>query len=109
MRVATFCFLVMPWKTKMAEYFTGDCRHLGSVHREESKLRGYRFGGRRERHGRGLSSLHRVNSHLKALIQSMADTKFHRMQRELELRGTRLDTQDELWIPDSLRDRDITK
>ena len=93
----------------MAHYFTGDCKHLGSVHRDDSKLRSYRFGWRRERHGRGLSALHRANSYLKALIQSMADAKFRRMLGELELTGTRLDMRDEAWIPDALRDHDKTK
>jgi hypothetical protein len=39
----------------------------------------------------------------------MADTKFRRMLRELELRGTRLNMRDELWTPDALRDREPTK
>jgi hypothetical protein len=93
----------------MAHYFTGDCKHLGSAHRKETKLRSYRFGRRRERHGRGLSALYRANSYLKALIRSIADAKFRRMARELELRGTRLDMRDELWTPDALRDRKPTK
>ena len=79
----------MSWNTKMADYFTGDCKHLGSVHQDDSKLRSYRFGRRHERHGRGLSALHHANSYLKALIQSMADAKFRRMVCELELRGAR--------------------
>ena len=94
----------------MADYFTGDCKHLGSVHQDDSKLRSYRFGRRHERHGRRLSArLHRANSYLKALIQSMANTKFRRMLRELELWGTRLNMGDEFWIPDALRDREPTK
>jgi hypothetical protein len=109
MRAATFCFHVMSWKTKMAHCFTGDRKHLGSVHRDETTLRSYRFGRRRERYGRGLSALHRANSYLKALIQSMANTKFRRMLRELELWGTRLNMGDEFWIPDALRDREPTK
>jgi hypothetical protein len=39
----------------------------------------------------------------------MADAKFRRMLRELELRGTRLDMRDELWTPDALRDREPAK
>ena len=93
----------------MAHCFTGDSKHLGSVHRDETTLRSYRFGRRRERYGRGLSALHRANSYLKALIQSMANTKFRRMLRELELWGTRLNMGDEFWIPDALRDREPTK
>lgn len=91
----------------MAHYFTSDYKQLGSVRPEEQ--RSYRFGRRRENHARGTSALHRANSYLKALIQSIADAKFRRMMRELELRGARLDTRDELWIPDELRDRDPIK
>jgi hypothetical protein len=93
----------------MAHTFTGDDKQLGSVRRDETEPRSYRFGRRRESHARGASALHRANSYLKAFIQSIADAKFRRMMRELELRGTRLDTRDELWIPDDLRDRRTTK
>jgi hypothetical protein len=93
----------------MARYFTGDHTHLGSVGRDETELRSYRFGRRREGHARSPSALHRANSYLKALIQSIADAKFRRMLRGLELRGARLDARDELWIPDELLDRDTTE
>ncbi len=93
----------------MAHYLTGDCKHFGLVHRDETNLRRYRFGRRRESHGRGLSALQSANSYLKALIQSIADAKFRRMIHEFELRGTRLDMRDELWSPDALRYRDTTK
>jgi hypothetical protein len=78
--------------------------HPGSFRRDDAELHHYRFGRRRERHGRGLSALHYANSYLRALIQSIADAKLRRMLRELELRGTRLDMRDELWTPDALRD-----
>lgn len=93
----------------MAHYFAGDCEHLGSLRRDEAEpdLRGYRFGRRHERHGR--SALHRANSYLKNLVQAIADAKFRRALRAIELRGTRLDRRDELWMPDELRDRDTTK
>ncbi len=93
----------------MAHYFTGDYKQLGSVRRDEIELGSDQFGRRREGHARSPSALHRANSYLKALIQSIADARFRRMLRELELRGTRLDTRDELWVPDELRDRGATK
>ncbi len=57
----------------MARYLTGDYTHLGSVRRDETELGSYRFGRRREGHARSPSALHRANSYLKALIQSIAD------------------------------------
>jgi len=79
-------------------------KHAVSFRRDDSELRHYRFGRRRERHGRGLSALHYANGSLRALMQSIADAKFRRLLRELELRGTRLNMRDELWTPDALRD-----
>lgn|GEM_PF-6050993 len=78
--------------------------HPGSLRRDDAEPGNYRFGRRRERHGRGLSALHYANGCLRALIQSIADAKFRRLLRELELRGTRLNMRDELWTPDALRD-----
>ncbi len=93
----------------MTHYVTGE--HFGSFRRDESEteLRSYRFGRCREKHGRGLSALLRANSYLKNMIHAIADAKFRRMLRQLELRGTRLDMRDELWIPDALRDRETAK
>lgn len=63
-----------------------------SFRRQEVELSSYRFA-------RGQSALHRASCFLKALVQSVADAKFRRMVRELELRGMRLDMRDELWTP----------
>jgi hypothetical protein len=53
----------------------------------------YRFArsqGRRTRvHARGV--LRRVNGYLKNMIEAIANSKMHRMKRELELRGVRYD------------------
>ena len=87
----------------MAHFPAGDCNQTVSIRQDD--LPGYRFGQRSKRHARGRSALQRANSYLKALIQSIADAKFRRVLRELELRGTRLDMQDELWTPDALRHR----
>ena len=94
----------------MAHYFVGDRKHLGSLCRDESELelRSYRFA-RRRGHGRGRSALYHANSYLKNLIQSIADAKFRRMRRELELGSAWLDRPDEVWMPNAPRDRDTTK
>ncbi len=91
----------------MAYCFTGE--HTNSFRRDDAELRKYRFGRRRERHARARSALHLANGYLKNLIQAIADAKFRRMLRDLELRGTRLDRLDEIWVPDELRDRSTTK
>jgi len=91
----------------MPHYFTGE--YLGSFRRDEadSELRGYRFGRRHERSGP--SAVHRANSYLKNLVQAIADAKFRRALRAIELRRTHLDRRDELWIPDELRHRDVAR
>jgi hypothetical protein len=95
----------------MAHYLISHGKHFGAFRRGEAEreLGGHRFGRRHETHVRGQSALHRANSYLKALIQSMADAKFRRMLHELERRGRHLAMRDELWVPDALRDRDTTK
>lgn len=95
----------------MAHYLISHSKHLGAFRRGGAALElgSYRFGRRHETHVRGRSALHRVNSYLRSLIQSMADARFRRMLRELERRERHLDMRDELWVPDALRDRDTTK
>ena len=88
----------------MAHYLTGDGRYRGSPCADEGELslRGYRFG-------RGRSALIGANSYLKNLIQSIADAKLRRIQRELELGSIRLDGPNEAWIASSLRNGDKNK
>ena len=60
----------------------------------------YRFArtqGKRTRvHVR--SALRHVNGYLKNLIEAIANSKMRRMQRELELRGIRLDRLSNDWV-----------
>ena len=61
---------------------------------------GYRFG---RLHGkrmqvRARSALRRVNGHLKNMIEAIANAKLRRMERELELRGIRLDRPNNNWM-----------
>jgi hypothetical protein len=60
----------------------------------------YRFGrtqGKRARvHAR--NALRRVNGYLKNMIEAIANAKLRRMERELELRGIRLDRPNNNWV-----------
>jgi hypothetical protein len=60
----------------------------------------YRFGrtqGKRARaHAR--NALKRVNGYLKNMIEAIANAKLRRMERELELRGIRLDRPNNNWV-----------
>jgi hypothetical protein len=60
----------------------------------------YRFGrtqGKRARvHAR--NALRRVNGYFKNVIEAIANAKLRRMERELELRGIRLDRPDNNWV-----------
>jgi hypothetical protein len=60
----------------------------------------YRFGrtqGKRAR-VRARSALRRVNSFLQNMIEAIANSKLRRMERELELRGIRLDRANNDWM-----------
>jgi hypothetical protein len=60
----------------------------------------YRFGrtqGKRVR-VRARSALRRVNGYLKNMIEAIANSKLRRMERELELRGIRLDRASNNWM-----------
>ncbi|HEX7565659.1 MAG TPA: hypothetical protein VF396_20795 [Bradyrhizobium sp.] len=60
----------------------------------------YRFGrtqGKRAR-VRARNALRRVNGYLKNMIEEIANAKLRRMERELELRGIRLDRPNNNWV-----------
>jgi hypothetical protein len=60
---------------------------------------GYRFGrtqGKRVR-VRARSALRRFNGFLQNMIEAIANSKLRRMERELELRGIRLDRASNNW------------
>jgi hypothetical protein len=61
----------------------------------------YRFGrmhGKRLR-VRARTALRRVSGYLKNMIEAIANAKLRRMERELELRGIRLDRRNDSWVP----------
>jgi hypothetical protein len=76
----------------MAHHLTSDGKYRGSPCADE-----------------GRSALIGANSYLKNLIQSIADAKLRRIQRELELGSIRLDGPNEAWIASSLRNGDKNK
>jgi hypothetical protein len=47
---------------------------------------------------RARSALRRVNGFLKNLIEAIANSKLRRMERELELRGIRMDRTTNNWV-----------
>jgi hypothetical protein len=60
----------------------------------------YRFGRtqRKRVRARARSALRRVNGFLKNMIEAIANSKLRRMERELELRGIRLDRASNNWV-----------
>jgi len=58
----------------------------------------YRFGRMQRKRVRARSALRRVNGFLKNMIEAIANSKLRRMERELELRGIRLDQASNNWV-----------
>jgi hypothetical protein len=84
----------------MAEYLDSDYRYRGLIHHDDRSYLfdrqhtpGYRFG---RTHGKRVRfparrAISRLTGHLKLMIEAIADAKLRRMERELELRGIRVD------------------
>jgi len=64
----------------------------------------YRFGRTQSKRVRvrARSALKRVNGFLKNMIEAIANSKLRRMERELELRGIRLDRANNNWVTPNL-------
>jgi hypothetical protein len=60
----------------------------------------YRFGRTRSKRlrVRARGTLRRVNGYFRNLIEAIANSKLRRMERELELRGIRLDRTNNNWV-----------
>ena len=60
----------------------------------------YRFGRTRGKRARvhARNALRRVNGYLKNMVEAIANAKLRRMERELELRGIRLDRPNNNWV-----------
>jgi DNA mismatch repair protein MutH len=61
---------------------------------------GYRFGRTKvSRAGvQARSALRRVNGYFRSMIEAIANAKLRRMERDLELRGIRLDRSNNDWV-----------
>jgi hypothetical protein len=85
----------------MSRLVTGQEEFHGSLHDDSYRLNlttgqhtasDYRFGRSRVKRSRRMrKALRRVNGWLKTLIEAIGDSKIRRIERELELRGTRPD------------------
>jgi hypothetical protein len=93
----------------MVHYLTSDEKNRDVIHNDEYRsylvdrrdsLVGYRFGrtqGKRVRvHARTARS--RVNGYFRNMIEAIANAKLRRVERELELRGIRLDRPNDSWV-----------
>jgi hypothetical protein len=93
----------------MAHFLTSDKKYPDLIHDDDyrsylgnqgSTAGGYRFGrirGKRIRaHAR--AALRRFNGYLKNMIEAIAKSKLRRTERELELRGIRLDRANNNWV-----------
>jgi hypothetical protein len=93
----------------MAHYLTSDEKYRDLIHDDDYRSyfvdRGdsasdYRFGrmqGKRVR-VQARTTLRRVNGYFKNMIEAIANAKLRRMERELELRGIRLDRPNNEWV-----------
>jgi hypothetical protein len=69
----------------------------------------YRFGRTRKKRARvhARNALRRVNGYLKNMIEAIANAKLRRMERELELRGIRLDRPNSNWVTRESRRQNV--
>ena len=82
---------------KYRELIYDDGCRSGPVTRRDSPS-GYRFGRTSVSRVRARTALSRVNGYLKNMIEAIANAKVRRMERELELRGIRLDQASNNWV-----------
>ena len=93
----------------MSHFLTNDEKYRDLIYDDDyrsylmarSKSSGdYRFGRTRGKRARvhARNALRRVNGYLKNMIEAIADAKLRRMERELELRGIRLDRPNNNWV-----------
>jgi len=88
----------------MTEYLDSDDRYRGLIHDDDRSYLsnrqyapGYRFGRTHGKRDRARSAFSRLSGQLKRMIEAIADAKLRRMERELELRGIRIDRPDASW------------
>jgi hypothetical protein len=98
----------------MAHYLSSDDEYRDLIYDDDYRsylmarsksADGYRFGrtpGKRVR-VRARNALRRINGYLKTMIEAIANAKIRRMERELELRGIRLNRANDSGRTDSSR------
>jgi len=93
----------------MAHYLTDDEEYRDLIYDDDyrsylvarsNSSAGYRFGRiRGKRFGvRARRALGGIQGYLKSMIEAIANSKLRRMERELELRGIRLDRSNNDWV-----------
>ena len=93
----------------MAHLLTGDEKHRDLIYDDDYRSYlmaqrvapgNYRFGRTQGNHVRvhARSALRRVNGYFASVIEAIANAKLRRMERELELRGIRLDRPNNSWM-----------
>src|ERR1700694_1112650 len=94
---------------KMAHFLTSDEKYRDLLYDDDYRSHlmarsnssgDYRFGRTQERSGhvQTRNALRRVNGYLKNMIEAIANAKLRRMERELELRGIRMDRPANIWV-----------
>jgi DNA mismatch repair protein MutH len=101
----------------MAHYLTGDEKYRDLIYDDDCRSyliaraqapSGYRFGRMQQKRARvqARSALRRLNGYFKSMVEAIANSKLRRMERELELRGIRLDRTSNSWVMRKSRPRE---
>jgi hypothetical protein len=82
---------------KYRDFIYGDDHRSHLMDRSNSPG-GYKFGRTEGKRVRARNALGRINGCFKSMIETIADAKLRRMERELELRGIRFDRSGDSWV-----------
>ena len=89
---------------KFRDLLYGDDYRAYLMARSQS-AEGYRFGRTQRKRARirTRNALRHVTGYFRTMIEAIANSKLRRMERELELRGIRLDRSDDDWVAPKFR------